>query len=79
MKKFLYDDQKFVEDIQLIRTLCNMNQTKFAELIGVSRGCLNSVEHGRYPLTKTMYLAIMCVVKEQIENGNDRLAKYMAF
>lgn len=77
MKKYLYDNQNFVEDIPLIRNMCNMSQTQFAESIGVSRTFLNSVERGRYPLPQTVYLAIMCIVKEHIENGNTKLDRFI--
>lgn len=77
MKKYLYDDQNFVEDIPLIRKMCGLSQTEFAEQIGVSRTFLNSVERGRYPLTQTMYLAIMCIVKEHIESGNTKLDRFI--
>ena len=77
MKKYLYDDQNFVEDIPTIRELCGLSQTEFAELIGVSRTFLNSVEHGRYPLPQTVYLAIMCIVKEHIESGNTKLDRFI--
>ena len=77
MKKYLYEKQDFVEDIPTIRELCGLSQAEFAELIGIHRTTLNDIERGSQPLTQTVYLAIMCVVKDYIERGNTKLDRFI--
>ena len=77
MKKYLYENQDFVEDIPTIRELCGLSQAEFADAIGMGRTSLYNIERGIQPLTQTTYLAIMCVVKEYIESGNEKLDRFI--
>lgn len=42
-----------------IRKSLNMPAREFGELIGVTRQTINNIEHGRYDMSKTQYLAIL--------------------
>lgn len=58
--------KRMQDNLLLIRRIVGWSAEEFGEKIGVTRQTINSIESGRYKLTKTQYLAIRYVLNEEI-------------
>lgn len=58
--------QRMQDNLLLLRRIVGWSAEEMGQKIGVTRQTINSIESGRYKLTKTQYLAIRYVLNEEI-------------
>lgn len=70
----MYNDdeiERFQENLLLIRKILGWSEEKFGDSIGVTRQTINNLETQKSKLTKTQYLAMRTILRDEISNSKE--------
>ena len=57
-----------------IRKVLNISTKDFSEMLGMTRQQINNLERGRSKMSKTLYIAVKCVV-ENFKSINEKISE----
>lgn len=63
--------QRFGENLLLIRQAVGWSAEEFGDRVGLTRQTINSLENGKYKLTKIQYIAMRSILDDEMEKFPD--------